>query len=211
MAVKYDSKIGKSCSKCECYRPLRDFPVDKRGSGGRGSWCLECQRLYRKSRYASKSATIARQARQLAKVLTSESPDTVSAGGAIIANCLSAGSPLSEQALVIGCPASVLRDVLTGVTDLSVAGHDAARRASLWLSLSWWRTCYRMGSDGSADLSELAMVTAAARSLERVSAGWLHDYCDACAECELDPSLDGLVVVDAKGMELPEPEGGEGE
>jgi hypothetical protein len=39
----------KRCSKCQCEKPLEDFPTNKATKDGRGSWCRACVTAYYKT------------------------------------------------------------------------------------------------------------------------------------------------------------------
>jgi hypothetical protein len=51
----------KACTKCKTTKPLDDFKRDIRYRDGRKSWCLSCEKEYRKQYYADNKETIARQ------------------------------------------------------------------------------------------------------------------------------------------------------
>ena len=39
----------KRCTKCQCEKPLEDFPRNKRTRDGKGSWCRACTAAYYKT------------------------------------------------------------------------------------------------------------------------------------------------------------------
>lgn len=141
------------------------------------------------------ATSMLRQAAIIRKSARDRSVKSHSAGGAIIAQCLTCGSPISEMSVIIGVDGNYLRDVLNGLSDLSA---EHSERAALWLALCWWRHCWRMGAEGSDDPAELAAIVSCTQSISVVSADFLEDLITALEDADLDLHLgkDSIVTID---------------
>lgn len=195
MANKSAKPGCKTCGRCSTEKPLKLFPVENARKDGRGAWCRQCHKEYRSERGKMERNSLVRQAAIIRKSARDKTMKTYSASGAMLGQCLTCGSPISEMSVIIGVPPAIIKDVLNGYMDLK---PQHSERAALWLSLCWWRHCWRMGADGADDAAELSAIVSCAQALSVVSVDFLEDLLTALedANLEIDINTDSIVTVD---------------